>query len=48
MWTRGSTWDELLLQLWRDTMITINPIDILIIEEILKDIKQKEEDQDEQ
>jgi hypothetical protein len=29
-------------------MITINPIDILIIEEILKDIKQKEEDQDEQ
>jgi hypothetical protein len=29
-------------------MIIINPIDILIIEEILKDIKQKEEDQDEQ
>lgn len=29
-------------------MITINPIDILLIEEILKDIPTNKEDQDEQ
>lgn len=29
-------------------MITINPVDILLIEEILKDIPTNKEDQDEQ